>query len=126
MCTAPVARTASAPRYRAVRAMADRRCAVRLPPMAGDMGCGLVLTMAPWFSSLVAAAATAAAGARRRAGHLGAGGGNRVPTGAERVHALAVGVTGVLVACEGVERVAVVGHLRLAIGAGRGAEHRGA
>src|SRR4051794_23284175 len=66
---------------------------------------------------LVAATATATARARRRAGHLVAGGGDRVPAGAERVHALAARVAGALVAGEGVDRVAVVGHLRLAVGA---------
>src|SRR3954452_22092809 len=42
MCTTPVARTASAPRYRAVRAMADRAMVKR----------GGVVTVAPWLSLL--------------------------------------------------------------------------
>src|SRR3954454_12850189 len=39
MCTTPVARTASAPRYRAGRAMADRAMVKR----------GVVVTVAPWL-----------------------------------------------------------------------------
>src|SRR3954469_25164656 len=42
MCTTPVTRTASAPRYRAVRAMADRAMIKR----------GGVVTVAPWLSWL--------------------------------------------------------------------------
>src|SRR3954447_25544670 len=42
MCTTPVTRTASAPRYRAVRAMADRAMIKR----------GVVVTVAPWLSLL--------------------------------------------------------------------------
>src|SRR4051794_6142663 len=42
MCTTPVARTASAPRYRAGRAMVDRAMVKR----------GVVVTVAPWLSLL--------------------------------------------------------------------------
>src|SRR4051812_1958459 len=49
MCTTPVARTASAPRYRAGRAMADRRCVVSAPAVAVDNVWGLVLMVAPWL-----------------------------------------------------------------------------
>src|SRR4051812_12668662 len=52
MCTTPVARTVNAPRHRAVRAIADRRCAVRPPARAEGMFWGLVLTVAPWLSLL--------------------------------------------------------------------------
>src|SRR5687767_9310898 len=62
---------------------------------------------------------TVAPRARCLLGDLVAGGGHDVPGGAERVQALAVCVAGLLVAREQVERVAVVGHLRLAVGAGR-------
>src|SRR5512132_3144527 len=78
---------------------------------------------------LVAAAAAAAAGARARGccagGDRVAGRGHDVPRGAESVDALAVGVAGVLVLLEQVERVAVVGHLRLAVGARRRTDLRG-
>src|SRR4051794_26461053 len=47
MCTTPVARTASAPRYRAVRAMADRRCVVGMSAIAEDMAWGLAFTVTP-------------------------------------------------------------------------------
>src|SRR3954452_4593654 len=71
--------------------------------------------------------ATAAAS---RAGRLTAGlvarGGQREPAGAERRHALAVRVAGRVVACEAVERVAVVGDLRGSVGALGGSDHRGA
>src|SRR4051794_20609997 len=63
--------------------------------------------------ALVANAPTPAAGARRLGGDLVAGAREHVPAGAEGAHALAVGVAGALVAREGVERVAVVGHLGL-------------
>src|SRR4051794_12138502 len=77
-------------------------------------------------SALVANAPTPAAGARRLGGDLVAGAREHIPTGAEGVHALAVGVAGALVAREGVERVAVVGHLGLAVGARAGAHERDA
>src|SRR3954470_2104100 len=76
-------------------------------------------------SALVANAPTPTARARRLGGDLVAGGGDHVPAGAESVHALAARVAGVLVARERVERVAVVGHLGLAVGARGGAHHRG-
>src|SRR3954452_13343521 len=77
-------------------------------------------------SALVAKTApTPATGARRLGGDLIAGGGEHVPAGAEGVHALAVGVAGALVAREAVERVAVVGHLGLAVRARAGAHQRG-
>src|SRR5512133_148014 len=75
------------------------------------------------------AAAAAAAGACARGccagGDRVAGRGHDVPRAAESVDALAVGVAGVLVLLEQVERVAVVGHLRLAVGARRRTDLRG-
>src|SRR5436309_118722 len=47
-----------------------------------------------------------------------------VPLGAEGLRALALGLTGLRVAREGVQRAAVVGHLRLAVLALGGAEQR--
>src|SRR4051794_11624474 len=77
--------------------------------------------------ALVATAATAArARARCLARDLVAGRRQRIPEASEGVHALAAGVTGALVAGECVDRVAVVGDLRLAVGARRGSQHRGA
>src|SRR3954465_7200395 len=79
-----------------------------------------------WALVAKTAAAAAATTAGRLGGHLVAGGRHRVPAGAEGVHALAAGVTGALVAGEGVERVAVVGDLGLAVGARGRSHHRGA
>src|SRR3954452_93710 len=73
---------------------------------------------------LVATAAASRAG--RLTGRLVARGGQREPAGAERRHALAVRVAGRVVAVEAIERVAVVGDLRLSVGALGGCDHRGA
>src|SRR5829696_7047883 len=66
----------------------------------------------------------AATRARGLARHLVARGREDVPLRAECVDVLASGVARLLVSLEEVEGVAVVGHLRLALGALRRAEHR--
>src|SRR4051812_18050542 len=70
-------------------------------------------------------AAEAAAGPSLALVDLAAGGGERVPLGAEVLQALAGGVAGLLVAGVEVERVAVVGHLALAARGGDGGELAG-
>src|SRR4051812_14647657 len=69
--------------------------------------------------------AIAGARARRCRGDLGAGRRQYVPGCAEPVAALAGGLAGLAVALEAVERVAVVGDLRLPVGARDRAEQRG-
>ena len=63
--------------------------------------------------------------ARGLAGDLLSGWAERVPAGAEVGQALASGVAGLLVAGVEVERVAVVGDLRLAVRPGGGSDQRG-
>src|SRR5512132_2776737 len=72
---------------------------------------------------LVEAAASTVVRCRR--GHLLTCRRHRVPEAAEGVHALAARVARACVAGERVERVAVVGHLRLAVRALGGRDHRG-
>src|SRR4051794_10691710 len=62
---------------------------------------------------------------RRVAGDLGAGRGHHEPCAAERHQALTVRVAAGLVALEAIERVAVVGHLRLPVRPLRGTDLRG-
>src|SRR5215208_4531660 len=71
--------------------------------------------------TLVRVAATRARGLARR---LVAGGREDVPLRAERIDVLASGVARLLVSLEEVKGMVVVGHLRLAVGALRRAEHR--
>src|SRR3954453_13495488 len=61
---------------------------------------------------------------RRHADDLVTGRGERVPQAAEGVHALAVGVAGLLVTREEVERVALVGDLWFSVRAGAGRDDR--
>src|SRR5262245_5426484 len=64
-------------------------------------------------------------GGRRRARDLDAHGRQREPTAPERIQALAVRLARLRVAHVGVERMAVVGHLRRSVGSGCGADQRG-
>src|SRR3954469_19516979 len=80
---------------------------------------------APGTTPLVAKAAATTARARGLAHDLVPGRRNRIPEAAECVDALAARVTGILVARVGVERVAIVGDLRLTVGPRSCSEHRG-
>src|SRR5690349_5608445 len=81
----------------------------------------------PAVSGLVATARGGRGDGRRRVIRVDllAVGGEHVPPAAEVLEALTRGVTGGLVACEVVERVAVVGHLAGAVRALGGAEQCG-
>ena len=63
--------------------------------------------------------------ARGRGGDLVAGWGQGEPTGAEGVYAFPIGVSGLLILDEEVDRVAVVSDLRSSVGAGGGPEQGG-
>src|SRR3954468_10608148 len=108
MCTAASPASRSAPSAYAAGAAASIATAL-------DRSCG---------SGLLVAIA-AAARARRCRGDLVSGRREHVPRCAESVDGLAVGVAALAVALVAVERVAVVGHLRLAVGPRGRAEQRG-
>src|ERR671921_739727 len=73
----------------------------------------------------VSSVAGGAARGRGRLGDLLAGRREGDPATAERVQALAVGVAGLHVVLEAIERMAVVGDLRRAVGPLGGCDHRG-
>src|SRR4051812_39559863 len=99
-------------------------------PAAGTSPVAAISSSTPSRDSLSKVLVATAAGiravrARRPAGDYVACRGQHVPGAAERTHTLSTGVADLPVAHEEVQRVAVIGHLPVVVGAVGGGHHRG-